>query len=100
MNPSITKFTPCGQEVRPGVREPIHSNLEKLTFSFHAVCDTTAPEQWHGEVSLAGHPILSTAPTPSWEQAGRAAEAALLDRLVQVLGAGETGLSRPEHSQD
>lgn len=85
MNISITEYTPTGQEVRPGVVELFRSNLERPSFAIRSICDALDPQQWHGEVSLAGRRLICTAAAQTAEQAGRAAEAALLETLVRLL---------------
>jgi hypothetical protein len=73
-----------GYQVRPGLRIPWDSNHERLSFSFFAVCDEAAPPAWHGEVLLAGQLLHRTGPFESHHAAGRAAERALLERLVTL----------------
>jgi hypothetical protein len=73
-----------GYEVRPGLRMPWDSNRERLSFSFFTVCDDTAPQQWHGEVVFAGQVLHRTAGFESHHEAGRAAERALVERIVSL----------------
>ena len=73
------------QEVRAGVHITFPSNHETVRFKITSVCDATAPEEWHGEVSFAGTVVLKTQSTDSYERAGRLAEAALVARVVQLL---------------
>jgi hypothetical protein len=73
-----------GYEVRAGARIPWDSNHERLSFSFFAVCDGTDPQQWHGEVVLAGHVLHRTGSHDSHARAGKAAERALVERLVAL----------------
>jgi hypothetical protein len=71
-----------GYQVRAGLRIPWDSNHERLSFSFFAVCDETAPLQWHGEVVFAGQVLHRTRAFESHHLAGRAAERALVERVV------------------
>ncbi len=73
-----------GYEVRPGLRVPWDSNHERLSFSFFTVCDETAPQLWHGEVVFAGQVLHRTASFDSHHLAGRAAERALVQRIVTL----------------
>ena len=73
-----------GYQVRPGLRIPWDSNHERLSFSFFAVCDDTVPLQWHGEVVFAGQVLHRTEPYDSHHFAGRAAERALVERVVTL----------------
>ncbi|WP_460933690.1 hypothetical protein [Phycicoccus ginsengisoli] len=75
-----------GVRLEPGARIPAPSNEETLRFAFVAVCDSVAPERWHGEVMFAGKVVLRTKDHPTYEQAGRAAQLALTDRVLQLLG--------------
>jgi len=70
--------------VRPGLRVPWDSNHERLSFSFFAVCDKPAPPQWHGEVVFAGQVLHRTPAFESHQHAGRAAERALVERVVHL----------------
>jgi hypothetical protein len=71
-----------GYQVRPGLRIPWDSNHERLSFSFFSVCDAASPPAWHGEVLLAGQVLHRTGSFESHHLAGRAAERALVERLV------------------
>ena len=73
-----------GYEVRVGLRIPWDSNHERVSFSFFTVCDDTTPQTWHGEVVLAGQVLHRTAAFDSHHLAGRAAERALVERLVTL----------------
>ncbi len=73
-----------GYEVRPGLRVPWDSNHERLSFSFFSVCDEASPQRWHGEVVFAGQVLHRTGPFDSHYQAGRAAERALVERVVRL----------------
>jgi hypothetical protein len=73
-----------GYQVRPGLRIPWDSNHERLSFSFFTVCDRPAPPEWHGEVLLAGQVLHRTGSYESHHLAGRAAERALVERLVEL----------------
>ena len=73
-----------GYEVRPGLRVPWDSNHERLSFSFFAVCDEAVPQQWHGEVVFAGQVLHRTQSFESHHLAGRAAERALVERVVTL----------------
>lgn len=73
-----------GYAVRPGLRIPWDSNHERLSFSFFTVCDAAAPPAWHGEVLLAGQVLHRTDAYESHHLAGRAAERALVERLVSL----------------
>lgn len=73
-----------GQEVRAGVRITVHSNYDHISFRVAAICDSTNPDRWHGEVTLADTVIVRTGSTDSHERAGREAEAALKACLVRV----------------
>ncbi len=71
----------AGREVRHGARIPI---AVKIAATISAVCDSTEPERWHGEVKLADTVVLRTDPTDSFERGGREAEVALKKRIVQI----------------
>ena len=71
-----------GYQVRAGLRIPWDSSHERLSFSYFAVCDGTEPQTWHGEVVFAGQVLHRTASFDSHHLAGRAAERALVQRLV------------------
>jgi hypothetical protein len=73
-----------GYRVRPGLRIPWDSNHERVSFSFFAVCDAAAPPAWHGEVLLAGRVLHRTPTYETHQLAGRAAERALVERLVAL----------------
>src|SRR3954451_15696928 len=73
-----------GYQVRAGLRIPWDSNHERVSFSFFAVCDEATPPTWHGEVLLAGQVLHRTASYGSHHLAGRAAERALVERLVSL----------------
>jgi hypothetical protein len=73
-----------GYEVRAGLRMPWDSNHERLTFSFFTVCDEVQPPQWHGEVLFAGQVLHRTRSFDSHHLAGRAAERALVERIVSL----------------
>ena len=73
-----------GYEVRPGLRIPWDSHHERLSFSFFTVCDGATPQAWHGEVVLAGQVLPRTGSFDSHHLAGRAAERALVERLVSL----------------
>ncbi len=78
-----------GQEVQPGVRIAFPSNHEHITFKITAVCDSTDPDRWHGEVALADVVIIRTGSTDSYDRAGRDAEATLKRRLVRAFSDDE-----------
>jgi hypothetical protein len=73
-----------GYAVRAGLRIPWDSHHERLSFSFFTVCEETDPQTWHGEVVLAGQVLHRTGPFDSHHLAGRAAERALVERLVAL----------------
>src|SRR3954471_581572 len=73
-----------GYQVRAGLRIPWDSNHERLSFSFFTVCDEVVPQTWHGEVVLAGQVLHRTGSFDSHHLAGRAAERALVERLVTL----------------
>ena len=73
-----------GYQVRAGLRIPWDSNHERLSFSFFTVCDQATPAAWHGEVVLAGQVLHRTSSFDSHHLAGRAAERALVERLVTL----------------
>jgi hypothetical protein len=73
-----------GYEVRAGLRIPWDSNHERLSFSFFTVCDEATQQTWHGEVVLAGQVLHRTGSFDSHHLAGRAAERALVERLVSL----------------
>ena len=66
------------------MRIPWDSNHERLSFSFFTVCDQATPAAWHGEVVLAGQVLHRTGSFDSHHLAGRAAERALVERLVTL----------------
>jgi hypothetical protein len=74
-----------GYQVRAGQRIPWDSNHERVSFSFFTVCDEATPPAWHGEVVLAGQVLHRTASFDTHHLAGRAAERALVERLVSLL---------------
>ncbi len=73
-----------GYEVRPGLRMPWDSNHERLAFSFFTVMDEVGPPSWHGEVVFAGQVLHRTGSFDSHHLAGRAAERALVERIVTL----------------
>jgi hypothetical protein len=73
-----------GYEVRAGLRIPWDSNHERVSFSFFTVCDDATPQTWHGEVVLSGQVLHRTGAFDSHHLAGRAAERALVERLVTL----------------
>ncbi|WP_148576069.1 hypothetical protein [Nocardioides caldifontis] len=77
-----------GHEIKTGARIPVASNHSEIRFAIYAVCeDAGQPERWHGEVLLAGRPVLTTAQVATHDEAGRLAERGLVDRLVELLSA-------------
>lgn len=80
------RFTGSGTEVRPGARDRHHSNLEKLAFTFWAVCDSVDPESWHGEVRFGSTVLLTTEAASDEGMAGRLAERALEAKVVALFG--------------
>ncbi|WP_155918038.1 hypothetical protein [Marmoricola sp. URHB0036] len=82
-SPRSTAFID-GYQVRAGLRIPWDSNHERLSFSFFTVCDEATPPMWHGEVVLAGQVLHRTGSFDSHHLAGRAAERALVERLVTL----------------
>jgi hypothetical protein len=73
-----------GYEVRPGLRMPWDSNHERLAFSFFTVMDEVGPPKWHGEVVFAGRVLHRTGFFDSHHLAGRAAEQAMVERIVNL----------------
>ena len=73
-----------GYKVRPGLRMPWDSNHERLAFSFFTVMDEVGPPKWHGEVVFAGQVLHRTGSFDSHHLAGRAAEHALVERIVNL----------------
>jgi hypothetical protein len=86
MTPSMTtSYSIGGQEVREGVRIPFGSNRDHIRFSIDSVCVSAAsPFEWRGEVKFAGATILTTEVVDDHNGAGRLAEAALTQRLVDL----------------
>ena len=87
--PTRTKTRPSsdfvnGYEVRAGLRMPWDSKHERLAFSFFTVMDQVAPPKWHGEVVFAGQLLHRTGSLDSHHLAGRAAERALVERVVNL----------------
>ena len=80
------RFTGAGVEVKPGARDRYHSNLEKLSFTFWAVCDSIDPESWHGEVRFGSTVLRTTESAPDEAAAGRLAERALENRVLDLFG--------------
>ncbi|MDR7254170.1 hypothetical protein J2X46_003163 [Nocardioides sp. BE266] len=80
------RFTGAGVEVVPGARDRHHSNLEKVAFTFWAVCDSIDPESWHGEVMFGSKVLIKTETAENEAMAGRLAERALEARVVVVFG--------------
>lgn len=80
------RFTAAGVEVRAGARDRRHSNLEKLAFTFWAVCDSAEPESWHGEVRFGSTVLLTTEAAADEAMAGRLAERALEAKVVALFG--------------
>jgi hypothetical protein len=73
-----------GYEVRPGLRVPWDGRHERLSFSFFAVCDDAAPQQWHGEVVFAGQVLHRTSSYDTHLEAGRAAEKAFVQTVTRL----------------
>jgi hypothetical protein len=80
------RFTGTGVEVVPGARDRHHSNLEKLAFTFWAVCDSVDPESWHGEVLFGSTVLIRTQAAANETMAGRLAERALESKIFAVFG--------------
>lgn len=72
-----------GVEVRPGVtwRRPLRS----LQLSTVVECVSVQPKRFVGGVELASRRLVTTEPLPDKQQAERQAEAALLERVAQLL---------------
>lgn len=79
-------LTVRGTEVRTGVPMRHFTNHDKLAFDFYVVCDSLAPERWHGEVKFAGRLLLRTEQADNHLVAGRLAEAAFVERIVKIFG--------------
>ena len=77
-------ITAVHHDSRSGLRIPWDSSHERLSFSFFTVCDETEPQAWHGEIVLAGQVLHRTGRFDSHHLAGRAAERALVERLVTL----------------
>lgn len=86
MHLTTERFTGNRVKIEPGARDRHHSNLEKLTFTFWAVCDTVDPDSWHGEVKFGTATLLITEPAPNDEAAVRLAEKALEGKVAAVFG--------------
>ena len=83
--PNITRFNAQGDEIKPGLRQRHPTNFDSVKFDFYAVLDSERPDRWHGEVLLRGSEVLRTDQHPNESVAGKAAEDALLERLIRVL---------------
>jgi hypothetical protein len=79
----VTKYI-GHQEVRAGLRLPRSTTTDSVRFAITAVCDSSEPEKWHGEVSFAGRLLISTPVVDSHDKAGHDAEAALTAKIVHV----------------
>lgn len=86
MTPHMTTtYNIGGHEVREGVRIPFGSNRDQIRFSIDSVCvSATRPFEWRGEVKFAGVTILITEIVDDHDRAGRLAEAALTQRLIEL----------------
>lgn len=91
MHMQSKRFTGTGVEVTLGARDRHHSNLEKIAFTFWAVCDATQPESWHGEVMFGSKTLLTTESAPNEQMAGRLAERALEERIVTLFSDSGNG---------
>jgi hypothetical protein len=80
------RFTGAGVEVRPGACDRHHSNLERLSFTFWAICDSVDPESWHGEVRFGSSVLLTTETAADETTAGRLAERALEAKVLTLFG--------------
>jgi hypothetical protein len=79
----VTKYI-GHEEVRPGLRLPRPTTADHVRFVITAVCDSSEPEQWHGEVSFGGQVLITTPIVDDHDRAGRDAEAALTAKVVSL----------------
>lgn len=92
-----TEYSIGGYRVEPGVAIPHYSNQEQLRFDLFMVCDQVAPESWHGEVRFAGKVLIKTESVDKYEIAGRLAERALVERVVELFGGTDRVPIRSAH---
>lgn len=81
----LRRFNASGEEIKPGLRQRHQTNFESIRFDYYVVLDSEKPDRWHGEVLLRGKTIVTTEKHPNELTAGKAAEDALLARLIGVL---------------
>ncbi|WP_332643277.1 hypothetical protein [Aeromicrobium sp.] len=80
-----TRYAYDGQELKPGIAVRHQTNNGSLTFDFFVVLDSDSPDAWHGEVRLRGRTLIRTNSFANEAMAGKAAEDAILERLVGIL---------------
>lgn len=74
-----------GVEIVPGAQLPVHSNLGQQPVTIIAVCESVSPDRWRADLSLFGQTLITTDTFGDPYDAGRAAEAALISKLVKLL---------------
>ncbi|MCW2799474.1 MAG: hypothetical protein JWQ70_946 [Aeromicrobium sp.] len=82
---NMKRFNAADEEIKPGLRQSHPTNFESIKFDYYVVLDAEQPDRWHGEVLLRGRTIITTGQHPNELIAGRAAESALLERLIGAL---------------
>lgn len=83
----VTKYVNGSYEVKTGVHVPVPSNLVQPSFTLSAVCESAAPERWHGQVTVAGQVLLTTGGCASYEETCGALEQQWRARVVEVFSA-------------
>lgn len=70
-------------EVKPGAVITHNPNLQ-LRFAVHAVCQTVNPDTWVGRLIFNNRTVAETTSYGTYEQAARAAEAILTERIASL----------------
>lgn len=85
MSPGMSsRRTIGGVEIVPGARFT-HDPSRTLRFSILVVCVAVDPDSWVGEVRLGSMVVLQTGAYTQFEQAARAAENTLMERVIKAL---------------
>jgi hypothetical protein len=84
---TTTYYDEYNQELKPGLKSLHQHALTTPKFSIYGILDSLNPERWRAEVRLFDSVIITMEEQHSTkEAAGRAAEAALQVRLLEVFG--------------
>lgn len=70
-------------EVKPGAVITHNPNVQ-LRFGVHTICQTVNPDTWIGRLTFNNRTVAETSTYGTYEQAARAAEAFLTDRIAAL----------------